>query len=155
MIPDPRAHASQLLSLCSRAWEPQLLKPRRPRACAPQEKPRSENPTPQLEKSPCSNKDPARPKINKYRITESRTSLAVQWLTFCASKAGGMGSFPGRGKIPNAVWCSQKKPSTASKELTRGPGCNISRLVTRRVHPAQCASWAAVPTLSGPQGVPL
>ena len=48
-IPDPgrphmphsnRAHLPQLLSLCSRVWEPQLLKPMHPRACAlQQEKP--------------------------------------------------------------------------------------------------------------------
>ena len=31
------AHAPQLLSLCSRALEPQLLKPSNPRACAPQQ----------------------------------------------------------------------------------------------------------------------
>ena len=31
------AHASQLLSLCSRAQGPQLLKPMHPRACAPQQ----------------------------------------------------------------------------------------------------------------------
>ena len=35
----PRARSSlQLLRLCSRAWEPQLLKPERPSAHAPQEK---------------------------------------------------------------------------------------------------------------------
>ena len=48
LIPDPRkphtpwsnlTHPLQLLTLCSRAWEPQLLKPACSRACAPQEKP--------------------------------------------------------------------------------------------------------------------
>ena len=34
-----QATALQLLSLCSRAQEPQLLKPKCPRDCAPQEKP--------------------------------------------------------------------------------------------------------------------
>ena len=118
-------------------------------------------PIPKLEKSPYSNKDPKinnflnLVKINKYKRTESRTSLAVQWVKFCASNAGRMGSITGQGKIPNAGRCSQKNPSPASKELMRGSGCNISRLVTRRVLLAQCASWAGVPTLSGPQGIPL
>ena len=32
------------------------------------------------------------------------TSLAIQWLRFCASNAGGMGSIPGQGtKIPHAT----------------------------------------------------
>ena len=61
MIPDPeRSHmpwsnlacASQLLSLCSRAQELQLLKPVCPRACT------------SIEKSPRSNEDPAQSKIN-------------------------------------------------------------------------------------------
>ena len=66
----------QLLSLCSRAWKPQLLKPMCPRAHAQQQEksPQWEARTPQLEHSPyllqlekslCSNKDPAWPKINK------------------------------------------------------------------------------------------
>ena len=38
----------------------------------------------------------------------SGTSLAVQWLSFCASTAGGVGSVPGWGtKIPHAEWCGQ------------------------------------------------
>ena len=36
-----------------------------------------------------------------------RTSLAVQWLRFHASNAGGMGSVPGWG--PHATWHGQKK----------------------------------------------
>ena len=37
-------------------------------------------------------------------------SLAVQWLGVGASTARGRGSIPGRGtKIPQAMWCSQKK----------------------------------------------
>ena len=68
----------QLLSLCSRAWKPQLLKPMCPRAHAQQQEkpPQWEARTPQLEhssymlqleKSLCSNKDPAWPKINKSK----------------------------------------------------------------------------------------
>ena len=63
----------QLLSLCSRAREPQLLKPEHPRARAPPEKPPQwEAHTPQLKSSPClpqlekslhSNKDPTEPQI--------------------------------------------------------------------------------------------
>ena len=38
------------------------------------------------------------------------TSLAVQWLRFCASNAGGMGSIPGRGtKIPHVADTAKKK----------------------------------------------
>ena len=68
-----QARAPQLLSLCSRAQEPQLQKPEHPGACAPrQEKPlQQEAYTRQLEssshwlqqeKSPCSSKDPAQSK---------------------------------------------------------------------------------------------
>ena len=64
-LPDPgrspmlwsnEAHVSQLLSLSSRAQEPQLLKPAHPRACAlQQEKPlQQEAHVPQQESSPCS-----------------------------------------------------------------------------------------------------
>ena len=63
---------SQVLSLCSRAWEPQLLKPKHPRAYAPQqERPLNEKSAPQLEsgpyspeleKSPCSKDDPVQHK---------------------------------------------------------------------------------------------
>ena len=58
LIPDPgRSHmpqgnwasAPQLLSLCSRAWQLQGLKPVCPRACAPRQK----KSPPQLESSPC------------------------------------------------------------------------------------------------------
>ena len=44
-------------------------------------------------------------------------SLAVQWLGHCVSDARGMGLIPGPGaKIPQAVWCGQKK---------RGSGENV------------------------------
>ena len=74
---------AQLLSLCSRAGEPQLLSPcaatteaQAPRAGAPQQEkppqweahspqPESSPHLPQLEKSPHGNKDPAQPKIIK------------------------------------------------------------------------------------------
>ena len=47
------------------AFKLQLLKPMCPRACAPQEKPlQGEAHAPQLEKSLCSNEDPAQPKTN-------------------------------------------------------------------------------------------
>ena len=44
-------------------------------------------------------------------MSEGWTSLAVQWLRFCASIEVSMGSIPGQGtKIPNAtVWCGQKE----------------------------------------------
>ena len=85
-IPDPgRSHmpwtnqvrVPQLLRLCSRAWEPQLLKPAWPRAHALQQE---KSPamrscalqpalphSPQLEKSRHSNEDPAQPKIMKLQ----------------------------------------------------------------------------------------
>ena len=69
------ALAPQLLSLCSRAYELQLLKPGCPGACGPQETPlhweactpqlESNLPSPQPEASLGSNKDPAQPKISK------------------------------------------------------------------------------------------
>ena len=74
-----KAHVPQLLSLCSRARQPQLLSPcaatteaRSPRALLRNkrshlsEKPTLENSpcSPQLEKSPHSNEDPAQPKLN-------------------------------------------------------------------------------------------
>ena len=69
-IPDLRCHGAtkpmyQLLSLCSTARKRQPLKSMHPSVCAAQrEKPLQwEAHTPQLGKSPCSNKDPARLKI--------------------------------------------------------------------------------------------
>ena len=69
-----QAHAPQLLSLHSRAWEPQLLKPACPRAHAPTREATAMRSTctatksspcsPKLEKSPHSNEDPTQPKIN-------------------------------------------------------------------------------------------
>ena len=54
---------ARTMSLCSRAQELQLLKPTHPRARAPQEKPLQwEACRPKLEKTPCSNVDPAQPK---------------------------------------------------------------------------------------------
>ena len=74
----------QLLRPCSRVWEPQLLKPKCPRASVPQEKPprwearapRWSPCLPQLEKT-CSNEDPAQPKINKWKCF-LKTQLNVQ-----------------------------------------------------------------------------
>ena len=74
-----QAQAAQLLSLCSRAQEPQLLKPKHSRACVPQqEKPqqweactpqlKSSPCPPQLGKSPCSNEDSGQPKIKINKI---------------------------------------------------------------------------------------
>ena len=68
-----QAHALQLLSLCSRAWEPQLLKSMCPRAGASQQRshcsekpctaealqPEDSSRSLQLEKNPYSNKDSA------------------------------------------------------------------------------------------------
>ena len=56
------AHVPQMLSLCSGAWEPQLLKhaPRNKRShCNEKSTTREEPHLPQLEKSPCSDEDPA------------------------------------------------------------------------------------------------
>ena len=60
------ASAPQLLKLCSRAQELQLLRPTCPWASALQQKRplKWEVHAPQLEKSLCSNNDPAQPKIN-------------------------------------------------------------------------------------------
>ena len=63
------AHKPQLLSLCSRTWEPQLLKPLSPRDLAPQQEkpPQREARAPQLENTPaCRSEDPAQPKVNKF-----------------------------------------------------------------------------------------
>ena len=68
------APVPQLLSPCSRTWEPQLLQPTHPRALAAQQKSLQEEALVwRLERSPClprlekarSNEDPAQPKTNK------------------------------------------------------------------------------------------
>ena len=82
MLWSNQAHEPQLLSLCSRPQDPQLLSPHastteaqmsRAIALKQEKPPRRETCTPQLEscphspqvgKSPSSNKDPAQPKIN-------------------------------------------------------------------------------------------
>ena len=46
-------------------------------------------------------------------MREGWTSLAVQWLRFCASIEVSMGSIPGQGtKIPHAMWPKKKKSNT-------------------------------------------
>ena len=92
-IPDPGgcytsqsswAHAPQLLSLCSRAWEPQNTAARTPtaRALQREEPPQWEARAPQLERSPhslqlenslCDNEDPVQPKLNK--IMKKKTEV--------------------------------------------------------------------------------
>ena len=69
-IPGPGA----LLSLCSRAREPWVLRCASPRAYIPrQERPlRWETRTLQLEKSPWSKEDPAQPKVNKYNYESEK-----------------------------------------------------------------------------------
>ena len=48
-----------------------------------------------------------------FKLTHKKknagTCLAVQWLGFCASNVGYVGSIPDSGsKIPHATWCGQK-----------------------------------------------
>ena len=53
-----------------------------------------------------------RPKAAKNKLKKKirGNSLAVQWLGLGAFTAEGPGSIPGWGtKIPQAVWCRQKK----------------------------------------------
>ena len=66
-LPPRLPHNIEQNSLCSRAQEPQLLKPTWPRVPAVQQEkpPQREVHAPQLKKSPHSNEDPAQPKINK------------------------------------------------------------------------------------------
>ena len=97
-----------------------------PRACAPrqQKPPLRETQAPQWRaaathhnwrKPTCSNQDPicSRKRINTIFLKKHcafGTSLAVQWLRLCASKAGDMGSIPGLWtKIAHAVWWGKKK----------------------------------------------
>ena len=104
-IPDPggshipqsnKTRVPQLLRTYLRSWELQLLKPKYPRTCALQwEKPQQWKAlTPQLEthphlqqieKSPCSNEDPAQPKLNK-NIFEKKFS--VLFLLLFTSSSG-------------------------------------------------------------------
>ena len=91
--PEQLDHAPQLLSLCSRAWEPHLLSPRvaAREACTPgAQAPQGEKPlqwearTPQLESNPhttwsekslSGNEDPAQPKINNKSKTKQIITL--------------------------------------------------------------------------------
>ena len=79
ILPGSSVHALQLLSLCSGALEPQLLKPTHPKACAlQQEKPpqwkvralqlESWPHLPKFEKGPHSSEDPAEPKKEKENL---------------------------------------------------------------------------------------
>ena len=46
-----------------------------------------------------------------------RTSLVIQWLGLCASRAGGVGSVPGQiTRIPYAAWHSQEKRKEKEKK---------------------------------------
>ena len=68
-VPRKEAHGPQLPSLCSRAWEPQLLEPKCPRARAPQQEKllQWEAHAPQLENRPCNNGDPTQPNKTKQK----------------------------------------------------------------------------------------
>ena len=97
LLQSDQARVLRLLSLQSRAQELQLLKPECPRACArQQEKPlqresltlqlQSSPRSLQLKKSPCSNEDPAEPKIKMNKIKKTTfvkqpgcTSWRRQW----------------------------------------------------------------------------
>ena len=47
--------------------------------------------------------------FESYKFLFQGTSLVVQWLRFCTSKAGGTGSIPDKGiKIPHAAWLGKK-----------------------------------------------
>ena len=111
----------QLLVLCSRAHQLQLLRPKRPRARAPQQERllqceacalqlESSLHSPQLEERPRSNEDPAQPQINKVNfflkkaLKEFPSGLVVK------------GSFPG---------------GTSGKE----PTCQCRRLKRHRFDP--------------------
>ena len=89
--------APKLLSLCFRAWEPQLLKPEHPRTHAPQEKPpQREALAPQLESSPrlpqrekahTAAKSQHGQKLNKWvsKLGQLRTrAVSLAWGPACA-----------------------------------------------------------------------
>ena len=76
MMQSKQAHVPQLLSLCSRAREPQLLRPWRPRArptgeaatvASPYTATRGQPLLAETRENPHSNKDLAQPKLNKFR----------------------------------------------------------------------------------------
>ena len=48
-------------------------------------------------------------KLQIKNMAQEGTSLAVQWLRFCGSNAGGTGSIPSwETKIPHTAWYGQK-----------------------------------------------
>ena len=111
------------MSLCSRARELQLLKPKNPRAHAPQrEKPlqweaqalhlQSSLPTPQLEKKVCpaTKTQHGQRQVKLKNKTKAGTSLTIQGLRLHGSNVEGVGSIPGhRTKITHTAWCGQNK----------------------------------------------
>ena len=70
------------MSLCSRAWELQLLKSMCPRAPAPQQEKtlQWEAHAPQLENIPLSNDDPEQPKITKQTNQKTWCSQKNKYL---------------------------------------------------------------------------
>ena len=105
-IPDPgRSHtpwdneacAPQLLSLCSRAQEVPLLKPERPRACAPQEKPCNEKPAHTAREQPLL--AATREKPAQQRRPGTANNMIINFKTLCKKVATpAFLSFPSRWK---------------------------------------------------------
>ena len=76
-----------------------------------------------------------------------RTSLAVQWLRLCVSKAGGVGSIPSQGtKIPHAagVWPKKKKKKRSSGHKLGVKAMDCGRLRGRGEEPG--FRWLFIPS---------
>ena len=129
-----------------------------PRSCAPrqQKPPLWETQAPQWRattthhnwrKPTCSNGDPicSQKRVNTIFFKKHcafGTSLAVQWLRLCASKAGDMGSIPGLWtKIAHAVWRGKKKKKIYQNSCV----CRVGTWSTTvKIHMWSCmfyASW--------------
>ena len=94
---DNEACAPQLLSLCSRAQEVQLLKPECPRDCAPQEKPSNEKPAHTAREQPLL--AATREKPAQQRRPGTANNMIINFKTLCKKVATpAFLSFPSRCK---------------------------------------------------------
>ena len=129
---------------------PQLLKPERPRACALQEKPlRWETCAPQLENSPwllqlekslCSNKDPAQP-INKsnYLKKKKKRNVYINGITLSAYVSWECFLLAQPYSINLYIWSPQIKKKERKEEESWGGGeeREKSKLVKERTREEQ------------------
>ena len=102
-----------------------------------------------------------RERRGSFRRVGSRNSLAVQWLRFCASPAGGMGSVPGGGAMCSTACYGAAKKKRKKNEwesclslCVPGNFRDLEALESHLLEQAVSGTWhepSWLPTVGWPQ----